>query len=258
VSQAVQSTFAQLQQTHPLVSPLYRNQRLWDAAPADAATLELRDALSATLQKQRGEAVARIARVGIIAPLIRWLLTIGAVLWFPLIQPVLEVILRDGYIQSTKAAIVLAVQLLSSAYLLKSAGFLAIWFLFLWLVLRWDTYRKVAWLLTRWRTFDESSRDTGMNTAAAGLGVGRRAPGPDPHRPRAGGSADQTRRRAPENRHGRGVIEPSTTGRLAPVTRGTFDGTPSSVAAPSSAKATASLASIGIDNSCDVRTMSRM
>jgi hypothetical protein len=36
VSQAVQSTFALLQQTHPLVSPLYRAQRLWDAAPADA------------------------------------------------------------------------------------------------------------------------------------------------------------------------------------------------------------------------------
>jgi hypothetical protein len=169
VSQAVQSTFALLQQTHPLVSPLYRNQRLWDSAPADAATLELRDALSATLQKQRGEAVGRIARVGLIAPLIRWLLTIGAVLWFPLIQPVLEVILRDGYIQSTRSAIVLAVQLLSSAYLLKSAGFLAIWFLFLWLVLRWDTSRKVAWLLNRWRTFDGSSRDTSMNTAAAAL-----------------------------------------------------------------------------------------
>ena len=168
VSQAVQSTFALLQQTHPLVSPLYRAQRLWDAAPADAATLQLRDTLTRSLQAQRGFAVARIARRGIIAPLFRWLLTIGAVLWFPIIQPVLEVILRDGYIQSIRSALILAVQLLSSAYLLKSAGFLAIWFLFLWLVLRWDTQRKVSRLLTRWRTLGDG-QDATMNTSAAAL-----------------------------------------------------------------------------------------
>jgi len=102
------------------------------------------------------------------APLFRWLLTIGAVLWFPLIQPVLEVILRDGYIQSVKGALILAVQLLSSAYLLKSAGFLAIWFLFLWLVLRWDTQRKVTRLLTRWRSLSDA-HDATMNTSAAAL-----------------------------------------------------------------------------------------
>jgi hypothetical protein len=169
ISQAVQSTFALLQQTHPLVSPLYRNQRLWESSIADAAAMQLRDMLSSTLQSQRGEAVSRLARRGVIAPLIRWLLTIGAVLWFPIIQPVLEVILRDGYISSLKSAGILAVQLLSAAYLLKSAGFLAIWFLFLWLVLRWDTYRKVTALLTRWRTLDRDRRDARMNTAAAAL-----------------------------------------------------------------------------------------
>jgi len=167
ISQAVQSTFALLQQTHPLVSPLYRGQRLWESNAADAATLHLRDALTRSLQLQRTEAVKRIARRGVIAPLIRWLLTIGAVLWFPIIQPVLEVILRDGYISSIRGAIVLAVQLLSAAYLLKSAGFLAIWFLFLWLVLRWDTQRKVARLLTRWRSLD--GQDASMNTSAAAM-----------------------------------------------------------------------------------------
>jgi hypothetical protein len=119
------------------------------------------------LQFQRSEAVKRLARPGIITPFFRWLLTIGAVLWFPLIQPVLEVILRDGYIQSLKGAAILAVQLLSAAYLLKSAGFLAIWFLFLWLVLRWDTQRKVTRLLTRWRTLD--GQDATMNTSATAL-----------------------------------------------------------------------------------------
>jgi hypothetical protein len=60
------------------------------------------------------------------------------------------------------------VQLLSAAYLLKSAGFLAIWFLFLWLVLRWDTHRKVARLLMRWRTLGDG-HDATMNTSAAAL-----------------------------------------------------------------------------------------
>ena len=51
--------------------------------------------------------------------------------------------------------------------MLKSAGFLAIWFLFLWLVLRWDTQRKVTRLLTRWRTLD--GQDATMNTSATAL-----------------------------------------------------------------------------------------
>ena len=167
ISQAVQSTFALLQQTHPLVSPLYRGQRLWEANAADAATLHLRDALTRSLQLQRTEAVKRIARRGVIAPLVRWLLTIGAVLWFPIVQPVLEVILRDGYISSVRGGIVLAVQLLSATYLLKSAGFLAIWFLFLWLVLRWDAQRKVSRLLHRWRSLD--GQDASMNTSAVAM-----------------------------------------------------------------------------------------
>src|SRR6185312_17394220 len=41
---------------------------------------------------------------------------------------------------------------------------------------------------------------------------------------------------------GRGVTDPNTTPRRAPVTLGTFDATPSNVAAPSKANATASFA----------------
>jgi hypothetical protein len=63
---------------------------------------------------------------------------------------------------------VLGVQLLSATYLLKSAGFLAIWFLFLWLVLRWDTQRKVTRLLHRWRSLD-GREDASMNTSAAAM-----------------------------------------------------------------------------------------
>lgn len=167
VASTVQSTFALLQQTHPLVSPLYRGQRLWESAAADAAALNLRDALTRALQLQRTEAVARLARRGVLAPLVRWALTLGALLWFPIVQPVLEIFLRDNLIATTRGALILAVQLLSAAYLLKSAGFLAIWFLFLWLVLRWDSHRKVGRLLARWRSLD--GHDASMNASAAAL-----------------------------------------------------------------------------------------
>ena len=50
------------------------------------------------------------------------------------------------------------------------------------------------------------------------------------------------------------MIEPRTTGRFAPVTLGTFDGTPSSVDAPSSAKAIASFASDGTPSSSVLRS----
>jgi hypothetical protein len=127
----------------------------------------LRDALVNALQRQRTEATRRLARRGILMPLVRWTLTVGAVLWFPIVQPVLEVILRDTFVQSTRGALILAVQLLSATYLLKSAAFLSIWFLVLWLVLRWDTYRKVTRLLTRWGALD--GRDATLNASSAAL-----------------------------------------------------------------------------------------
>lgn len=167
ISSAVQATFALLQQTHPLVSPLYRQQRLWEESAADAAAMALRDALVNALERQRHEATKRLARRGILMPIVRWTLTIGAILWFPIIQPVLEVMLRDNFVHTMRGTLLLAVQLLSATYLLKSAGFLAIWFITLWLVLRWDTYRKVNRLLWRWRSID--GKDAAINASATAL-----------------------------------------------------------------------------------------
>ncbi|HYO09787.1 MAG TPA: GTPase domain-containing protein [Tepidisphaeraceae bacterium] len=165
LSAAIQATFSLLQQTHPMAGNLYRQQKLWEAMPADAAASDLRRHLVAALDGQRAEAVRLIARRGVIAPIFRWLLTVGALLWFPLVQPVLEVVLRDTYVQTTRQALLLAVQLLGATYLLKSAGFLAIWFLFLWLILRWDTQRRVTRLLARWRATD--GEDNALNLPAA-------------------------------------------------------------------------------------------
>jgi GTPase Era involved in 16S rRNA processing len=161
---AIQTTFAMLQQTHPLISSLYRAQRLWESAAASACASDLRQTLIASLEQQRALAMSRIARRGWIAPPIRWLLTFGALLWFPLVQPVLELLLKNDLAQTLRGGLVLLVQLLGATYLLRSAAFLAIWFVFLWLVLRWDTQRKVKKLLTRWRGLE--ARD-GITTPPA-------------------------------------------------------------------------------------------
>ena len=48
----------------------------------------------------------------------------------------------------------LAISLLSSVYLLRSAGFLLLYFLALWAIVRWDTHRRAARLIERWRSAD--------------------------------------------------------------------------------------------------------
>ena len=48
----------------------------------------------------------------------------------------------------------LVVLVLGVDYLLKSAGFLIIYYAALWLALRWNTQRKVARLMNRWRAAD--------------------------------------------------------------------------------------------------------
>lgn len=166
LSSQVQATFALLHQTHPATALLYRQQKLWEQLHADAASADLRRAMVAALQGQRAEAMDHIARRGILMPLVRWTLTIGAMLWFPLIQPVLEVFLKGGLVQTGTGIALLVVQLLSAAYLLKSAAFLGIYFLVLWLMLRWNTQRRVSRLLSRWRRVGEDS-DATVNLAAA-------------------------------------------------------------------------------------------
>jgi hypothetical protein len=92
----------------------------------------------------------------LLAPL-RWLLTIGAVLWFPLIQPVLERVLIDGVMPQMRDLARLIVPLLGASYLLHAAMFLTIYFLALWALLRWSTHRKLNRLMRRWSSADIDS-----------------------------------------------------------------------------------------------------
>jgi hypothetical protein len=53
-------------------------------------------------------------------------------------------------------AVRLAISLLSSVYLLRSAGFLLLYFFALWAAVRWHTYRRASRIIARWKTADAS------------------------------------------------------------------------------------------------------
>src|SRR5690606_28007053 len=100
-------------------------------------------------------------RRGILAAPMRWLLTIGALLWFPLVQPILHAFLTTSdlafgswseFAGAWRELAGLVVGILSGEALLKSVSFLALWFLVIWLALRWNTQRRVNRLLARWKS----------------------------------------------------------------------------------------------------------
>ena len=165
VATLVQNTFAQLQQTHPAVSDLYAGRRLWEDMPADAAATGLRTALTETVARQRTEVRRRLAgrRSAVLAPF-RWLLTIGAVIWFPFVQPAIDrttgPAAPDQFdynpIHDVHSVVDLAVHIVSVNDLLQSLTFLLMYFLLLWAVLRWDTGRRVARWSGRWRNDADS------------------------------------------------------------------------------------------------------
>ena len=174
VAQAVQSTFAQLRQSQPALSVLYQARKFWEDLPAESAANDLARRLSATVERQRTATRQRAAGRGSAgAAPIRWLLTLGALLWFPILQPVLERALNSPNDWSGlgwhhwRPLLGIIVSVLGTDYLLKSAGFLAIYFLVLWLALRWNTQRKVARMAARWRLANDP--DPQLNLAAQAL-----------------------------------------------------------------------------------------
>lgn len=167
-SELVQTSFAQLRQSQPTFGELYAGNRLWEQMSADIAAAELRRLLGATVQRQRDSARQRLARgPGWGAPL-RWLLTVGAVLWFPFIQPILHGVLSaPGMLHSMREFAMLTVEVLGVNYLLSSCGFLILYFVALWLALRWDTQRRVIRLLNSWQAAAQS--DPSLSLAAQTL-----------------------------------------------------------------------------------------
>jgi hypothetical protein len=150
VAARVRGVFAELHAQHDEVGDLYVNRRLWQETEAAAAAGSLRHALGKAFDAQR-RGVGTLPRRRWLAPW-RWLLTFGAVVWFPLIQPVAEVfltLLPGGGIEADLTDIagwrdlaLTAVSVLSAQHLLDSALFLLIWFVVLWAYLRWAATQK--------------------------------------------------------------------------------------------------------------------
>jgi len=166
IARLTQSAFAQLHQTNPPIASLYERRKLWDTMEADLAEGRLRRDLTETIERQRQIVLSRLSgRHGLIAPLFRVLLTVGALLWFPLIQPVLKAILEsDSAIHGVRNIAILIVSVLSTTSLLSSAVFLILWYLLLWSLLRWDTRRRVDRMLSRWKTADHPDSSLNLTT----------------------------------------------------------------------------------------------
>ncbi len=163
LASVLQGTFARLQQTQPDLAELYHDRKLWEASEADRASQQLVDQLAEAVARQRqavGEYFHRPWRA-LLAPG-RWLLTLGALLWFPIVQPILAAMLQKNLVYTSRDMLLLVVQTLSVTYLLKHALFFVIYFLSLWMLLRWHTHRQVGWLLRSWRQRQSADSPTNL------------------------------------------------------------------------------------------------
>ncbi len=151
---AVRGTFAQLQQTQPQVSELYRHRKLWEDMAADSAVVQLRSVLADTITRQR-EVIRQklVGKAWVVTAPLRWLITIGAVLWFPFIQPICQTLLTKDLTHSTHDIVLLTVNIFSVNELLQNLTFLTMYFFLLWIILRWDTQRRIARLSRRWKSY---------------------------------------------------------------------------------------------------------
>ena len=158
----VRASFAQLQQSQPAVSSLYQKRKLWEDRQSDLSAEDLRRQLAETLGRQRSIVAARVAGAGgPISGLFRWALTVGALLWFPIAQPVAEAALQDHLTGGVKVVALAIVHALSVTFLLKALTFMILWFALIWLLVRWDTQRRVEKQLTRWKIADAA--DPGLS-----------------------------------------------------------------------------------------------
>jgi hypothetical protein len=168
ISGLVQSVFAQLHQSDPAIAGLYAQRKLWDPMEAAAMQASLRQELVETVERQRQTVQSRLSgRAGIIAPLVRLLLTVGALIWFPFVQPVLHAFLASNSALGTARDLgILAVEVFSAQSLLLNGVFLLLWYLLIGSLLKWSTRRRVDRLLSRWKSAEYADPSLNLSTTA--------------------------------------------------------------------------------------------
>ena len=142
IAKNVQVVFAQLNNAYPDFGRLYTHRRLWESPEAESAAADLRRRLQGALDAQKAAVVQRFEPPRWLAPW-RWLLTVGAAVWFILVQPMVKILLDMGEFRLWDL-LRQAVEILSASMLLTSVGFVLLYLLVLWGVLRFNTYTKVA------------------------------------------------------------------------------------------------------------------
>ncbi len=139
----IRGVFSELTQQNPALLQIYSQQKLWENDVAERAAAGLERRTDAAMQNQRTTLVRTFSKPSRITRMIAPIVTIGAAIWFPIVQPILEIVLQGTVFAFTKESLLLIVKLLGATYLIQSVGFLAIYFLALWMWLRWMAYRKV-------------------------------------------------------------------------------------------------------------------
>jgi hypothetical protein len=120
---------------------------------ADNAAAELRRRFAEAIDRQRAAVLQRASsRFSALLDPLRWLLTLGAALWFPFIQPVAAIVLQQDAWGMSRQTLRVIVEMLSVAHLLQCALFLLIWFAVLWMGLRYLSGKRIARLLEQWKT----------------------------------------------------------------------------------------------------------
>ncbi len=142
LAKGVQATFAQLNNAYPDFGRLYDHRRLWEQPEAEAAAADLRRRVAAAVEAQRVMVRERLRPRAWLAPL-RWLLTVGAALWFILLQPVVWTAMNLATF-SWAALVREFVRIISAEMLLTNVGFVLVYLLVLWGVLRYSAHGRVA------------------------------------------------------------------------------------------------------------------
>ncbi len=149
MADCLKGAIVQLQQKDISIYNLYGQSRMGgEFCAAQAAQLQTQ--LSEAMELHKEQLLGHLLkRDRLIYALGRWLLTWGAAAWFMLLQPVMEVMLRDSWRAAARHIPLLVVQAISVPVLLSNLVFVAIWLVVLWVAVRWRVHKRVDRLVCR-------------------------------------------------------------------------------------------------------------
>ena len=163
----VRSLFADVRRRDPSIADAYGHTPPWDDQESERLVEALTTRLADAVELRRTEIAGRVGGGhGPTTAPVRWLLTFGAALWFPIIQPLAGVLLNPDYSWTgwTLRTGWQLITLFGTAHLLQSAAFLLVYFIALWATLRYLTARRTERAIDR---LDANELEAESNTITA-------------------------------------------------------------------------------------------